>query len=58
VTEPFARIGAVDAESQCGELAARWEIWRKEKAPRRAHPPECGVNYATVFAAMTRLRRI
>ena len=52
------RIGAVDAESQRGELADRWENWRKEKVTRRAHPPECGVNYAIVFAAMTRLRPI
>jgi thiamine pyrophosphate-dependent acetolactate synthase large subunit-like protein/nitrite reductase/ring-hydroxylating ferredoxin subunit len=43
------------AESQREELAERWEIWRDEKATRRAGTPERGVNYATVFEAMSRL---
>jgi pyruvate oxidase len=43
------------AESQRAELQARWEIWREEKATRRAATPERGINYATAFDAMTRL---
>jgi len=49
------RIDDVDAEGQREELADRWAIWREEKATRRAATPERGVNYATVFDAMTRL---
>ncbi|WP_018257360.1 thiamine pyrophosphate-binding protein [Halomicrobium katesii] len=47
--------GDLAAESQREELAERWEIWREEKATRRAGTPERGVNYATVFEAMSRL---
>jgi thiamine pyrophosphate-dependent acetolactate synthase large subunit-like protein len=43
------------AESQRAELQERWEIWREEKATRRATTPERGINYATAFDAMTRL---
>ncbi|WP_345784747.1 thiamine pyrophosphate-dependent enzyme [Halobellus ordinarius] len=43
------------AESQRAELADRWEIWREEKATRRAEPPERGINYATAFEAMSRI---
>jgi pyruvate oxidase len=43
------------AESQREELAERWAIWRDEKATRRAQTPERGVNYATVFDAMSRI---
>jgi thiamine pyrophosphate-dependent acetolactate synthase large subunit-like protein/nitrite reductase/ring-hydroxylating ferredoxin subunit len=43
------------AESQREELTGRWELWREEKATRRATPAERGVNYATAFDAMTRL---
>ena len=55
VDELFKRIDDVEAESQREELADRWEIWREEKATRRAQTPERGVNYATAFDAMTRL---
>ncbi|MEF8773793.1 MAG: thiamine pyrophosphate-dependent enzyme, partial [Halobacteriales archaeon] len=55
VDELLDRVGDVDAESQRAELAERWEIWREEKATRRAGTPERGVNYATVFEAMSRL---
>jgi thiamine pyrophosphate-dependent acetolactate synthase large subunit-like protein/nitrite reductase/ring-hydroxylating ferredoxin subunit len=47
--------GDLAAESQRTELAERWEIWREEKATRRGQEPERGVNYATIFEAMTRL---
>jgi len=47
--------GEVTAESQRAEIADRWEIWRAEKATRRAERPERGVNYATAFDALTRL---
>ncbi|UVE52013.1 Rieske 2Fe-2S domain-containing protein (plasmid) [Haloferax larsenii] len=43
------------AKSQRAEVADRWDIWREEKATRRAQPAERGVNYATVFDAMSRL---
>ncbi len=55
VNELHDRIGDAEAESQREELADRWEIWREEKATRRAQTPERGVNYATAFDAMTRL---
>jgi len=47
--------GGLAAESQRAELADRWELWREEKATRRATPAERGVNYATAFDAMTRI---
>jgi len=47
--------GNLTAESQREELADRWEMWREEKATRRATPAKQGVNYATAFEAMTRL---
>jgi len=43
------------AESQREELADRWAMWREEKATRREEPADRGVNYATVFDAMTRV---
>jgi len=46
---------ALAAESQRQELADRWQLWREEKATRRDTPPERGLNYATVFEAMSRL---
>ncbi|MFB6228156.1 MAG: thiamine pyrophosphate-dependent enzyme [Halobacteriales archaeon] len=46
---------SLGAESQRGELAERWEMWREEKATRRGEPPERGLNYATVFEAMSEL---
>ncbi|QCC47956.1 thiamine pyrophosphate-binding protein [Halobellus limi] len=56
VEELRERLGDdVDAESQREELADRWEIWREEKATRRAGTPERGVNYATAFDAMSRI---
>ena len=46
---------SVAATSQRTELANRWEMWREEKATRREEPAGRGVNYATVFDAMSRL---
>lgn len=43
------------ATSQREELADRWDMWRDEKATRREEPAGRGVNYATVFDAMSRL---
>ena len=43
------------AESQRDELAERWAMWREEKATRRGQPADRGINYATVFEAMSRL---
>jgi pyruvate oxidase len=53
--ERLPEAGDLAAESQRAELAERWEIWREEKATRRAQTPERGVNYATAFDAMTRI---
>ncbi|MEF8783151.1 MAG: thiamine pyrophosphate-dependent enzyme [Haloarculaceae archaeon] len=53
--ERLPAAGDLAAESQRGELAKRWEIWREEKATRRAQTPERGVNYATAFDAMSRI---
>ncbi len=57
VSEIHERLSDEDlaAESQREELTERWEMWREEKATRRATPAERGVNYATAFDAMTRL---
>ena len=57
VAELTDRLDGADlaAGSQREELEERWEIWRAEKATRRSGTPERGVNYATVFEAMTRL---
>jgi thiamine pyrophosphate-dependent acetolactate synthase large subunit-like protein/nitrite reductase/ring-hydroxylating ferredoxin subunit len=49
------RLDDAAAESQRDEVAERWAIWRDEKATRRNEPAARGVNYATVFDAMSRL---
>jgi len=47
---------AIEASTQdtsmTDEVAARWEIWRAEKASRAADDAGNGVNSATVFAAL------
>ena len=43
------------AEKQADDVAARWKIWREEKASREADDSGAGLNSALVFAAMTRL---
>ncbi|QAU11553.1 thiamine pyrophosphate-binding protein [Halorubrum sp. BOL3-1] len=57
VTELNDRLDGAEvvAEGQREELADRWDIWRDEKATRRDQPAERGVNYATVFEAMSRI---
>ncbi len=56
VEELHERVAAeVAAESQRTELAERWDIWREEKATRRAQTPARGVNYATAFEVLTRV---
>jgi thiamine pyrophosphate-dependent acetolactate synthase large subunit-like protein/nitrite reductase/ring-hydroxylating ferredoxin subunit len=45
----------VAAENQRAEIAERWAIWCEEKAIRRGEPADRGVNYATIFDAMSRL---
>jgi len=42
------------AESQRQEVAERWEIWRQEKARRRAETSETGLSSAVVFDALER----
>ncbi len=46
--------GRAAAEDQRPEIAQRWEIWRAEKASRRADDRGNGVNSATIFEALTR----
>jgi thiamine pyrophosphate-dependent acetolactate synthase large subunit-like protein len=46
---------SLSAIDQRAEVAERWAMWREEKATRRGEPAARGVNYATVFAAMSRL---
>jgi pyruvate oxidase len=52
------RVGSLDAaerEDQLASVAARWKIWRNEKARRLADDRGRGVSAAAVFDAMTRL---
>jgi thiamine pyrophosphate-dependent acetolactate synthase large subunit-like protein/nitrite reductase/ring-hydroxylating ferredoxin subunit len=44
-----------DRVDQRADIAERWEIWRAEKARRRADDRSRGLNSAVVFDAMTRL---
>ncbi len=46
--------GQADTEDQTGDVAARWAIWREEKARRAEDDLGKGVNSAAIFAAMTR----
>jgi thiamine pyrophosphate-dependent acetolactate synthase large subunit-like protein/nitrite reductase/ring-hydroxylating ferredoxin subunit len=46
--------GRADTEDQAGDVAARWAIWREEKARRTEDDLGKGVNSAAIFAAMTR----
>ncbi len=45
--------GSTSAIDQREEIAARWSIWRDEKARRRADDRGRGVNSASIFAALT-----
>ena len=44
----------MDNEDQTSDVAARWEIWRAEKARREADGGENGVGSPAIFAAMNR----
>ncbi len=46
--------GKTDTEDQTADVAARWAIWREEKARRAEDDLGKGVNSAAIFAAMTR----
>jgi pyruvate oxidase len=48
----LAGLGEVAAEDQRGDIAARWALWRSEKARRAADPSCDGVPSAAVFAAL------
>ncbi len=48
------RLGDAAATDQRGEVAARWEIWRREKERRLDESRDQGLSSAAVFAAMTR----
>ena len=48
------RLGATQAEDQRPAVAARWAIWRTEKARRAADERGRGVSAAAVFDALSR----
>ncbi len=52
LADSVAAAGAA-AEDQRGDVAARWEIWRAEKARRVADDRGRGVSAAAVFAALS-----
>jgi thiamine pyrophosphate-dependent acetolactate synthase large subunit-like protein/nitrite reductase/ring-hydroxylating ferredoxin subunit len=43
------------ASDQAADLVSRWEIWRSEKASRRADDRGAGVNSAAIFESLGRL---
>jgi len=47
-------LGRTHTEDQCGDVAARWAIWRAEKARRAADDRGRGVPAAAVFDALSR----
>jgi thiamine pyrophosphate-dependent acetolactate synthase large subunit-like protein len=47
-------LGQIRTEDQCGDVAARWAIWRAEKARRAADDRGRGVPAAAVFDALSR----
>src|SRR6266516_7447384 len=49
-----ARITDARAEDQTADVAARWSIWREEKARRVADDRGAGVSAAAVFDALAR----
>ena len=49
-----ARLEAPAAKSQRKEVAARWKIWRGEKARREKETSPIGVHSASIFASMSR----
>jgi pyruvate oxidase len=49
-----ARVGEARAVNQSADVAARWEIWRAEKARRVADDRGAGVSAAAVFDALAR----
>jgi pyruvate oxidase len=48
------RVGETKATDQTGDVAARWAIWRAEKARRVADDRGAGVSAAAVFDALAR----
>jgi thiamine pyrophosphate-dependent acetolactate synthase large subunit-like protein len=46
--------GTTETVNQRDEIAARWDIWRKEKERRVNDDTGHGINSAVLFAAMTR----
>ena len=47
--------GNAVAEDQTGDVAARWQIWRDEKASRRKDDRGRGISSASLFGALTDL---
>jgi pyruvate oxidase len=54
VAELAGRLGAVAALDQRADVAARWALWRAEKARRIADDRGRGVSAAAVFDALSR----
>ncbi|MBW2461896.1 MAG: thiamine pyrophosphate-binding protein, partial [Deltaproteobacteria bacterium] len=48
-----AVVGRAAAKSQRAEVAARWKIWRAEKARRETETSDIGLHSATIFSALT-----
>jgi len=48
-------LGETEQVDQRPEVAARWDIWRKEKASRMTDESDQGINSATIFHAMNAL---
>ena len=53
--EQVSDAATAGRDDQASDVAARWEIWRAEKARRAADDRGHGVSAAAVFDAMTRL---
>ncbi len=53
--EALDRAGAVAATDQLGDVAARWAIWRAEKARRVGDDAAHGIGAAAVMDSLTRL---
>jgi len=49
------QISTVDTVDQRSEIAERWQIWRQEKASRRADNRCIGINSASIFESLSNL---
>ncbi len=49
------RIDSVETVNQRSEIVERWQIWREEKASRRADNRGNGINSASIFESLSNL---